>query len=160
MQFSRVSLVALAISMVKAIGFSTYKDILQNRDNSAQIAYNSLPPRSHTLFLYIQIIAGSDHSSIIQDFKALVSNYGPHGVSIIPRVRYGNADGSVTTEPTDQGIILKDVSEWAQVFSEVTAQIDIPVIQAGFLGPWGEWHVSRVNMLYNSLYEMLRNSSL
>lgn len=144
MQFFRASLVALAISMVDAVGFSTYKDIFQGRDNSGQIAYNALPSRSHTLFLYIQIIAGTDHSSIIQDFKTLVNNYGPNGVSIIPRVRYGSANGDIALEPTDQNVIFNDVSEWAKIFSDVSGQINIPVIQAGFLGQYGEWHVSHI----------------
>jgi hypothetical protein len=64
------------------------------------------------------------------------------GVSVIPRVRYGNSDGSVTVEPADQTIILDDASTWASVFSNISSTIQIPVIQAGFLGTWGEWHAS------------------
>lgn len=141
MRPQQTALIAALISLAQGLGFTTYNDILENRDNSGQIAYNSLPSRSNTLFLYIQIIAGADHSAIVQDFKTLVTNYGRQGVSVIPRVRYVLADGSVTTEPTDQDLILRDVAQWAQIFAEASQEIDIPVIQAGFLGPWGEWHV-------------------
>jgi len=136
------ALFAIALQQVTAIGFTTYAQILEDTDNSGTIAYSALD-RSNTLFLYIQIIAGSDHSQIIQDFQALSQNYGSQGVSVIPRVRYGNSDGSIATEP-DESILMSDVSTWASVFSGVSNTINIPVIQAGFLGQWGEWHVSTI----------------
>jgi hypothetical protein len=48
-----------------AIGFTSYKEIVEGSDNSGAIAYNELD-RSTTNFLYIQIVAGSDHSEIIK----------------------------------------------------------------------------------------------
>ncbi|RYP78988.1 hypothetical protein DL770_006783 [Monosporascus sp. CRB-9-2] len=139
MRIYELLLATLAVKFATAIGFATYKEIREGSDNSEAIAYSPLD-RSHTLFLYIQIIAGWDHMQIINDFKTLAQNYGSSGMSVIPRVRYGNPDGSVTTEPSDQALILDDVETWAGVFSEVSGTIQIPVIQAGFLGLWGEWH--------------------
>ncbi|RYP36171.1 hypothetical protein DL767_003503 [Monosporascus sp. MG133] len=139
MRIYELLLATLAVRFAIAIGFATYKEIREGSDNSETIAYSPLD-RSHTLFLYIQIIAGWDHVQIINDFKTLAQNYGSNSVSVIPRVRYGNPDGSVTTEPSDQALILEDVETWAGAFSEVSGTIQIPVIQAGFLGLWGEWH--------------------
>ncbi|QKX54376.1 uncharacterized protein TRUGW13939_01462 [Talaromyces rugulosus] len=127
------------LQQVSAIGFSTYAQIVEGGDNSGQITY-SKPDRSTTLFLYIQITPdGADHSAIVNDFNTLAQNYGSQGVALIPRVRYGYSDGSVTTEP-DESILMNDVSTWAAAFSNITGTVDIPVIQAGFLGEWGEWH--------------------
>jgi hypothetical protein len=128
------------LQQVSAIGFSTYAQIVEGADNSGTIAY-SKPDRSNTLFLYIQITPdGADHSAIVGDFNTLAENYGSQGVAVIPRVRYGYSDGSVATEP-DESILMNDVSTWAAAFSNITGTVDIPVIQAGFLGEWGEWHV-------------------
>jgi hypothetical protein len=131
---------ATAVGLSTA-GFTTYKEIQEGADNSNAIAYHELD-RSDTLFLYIQIIAGGDHESVIDDFRTLAANYGAEGVSVVPRVRYGNTDGSVAAEPNDKALLLDDVSTWAAVFTDVSDTIHIPVLQAGFLGLWGEWHVS------------------
>lgn len=144
MKLSLIALLTVAAQQVTSLGFSTYKQIIEGQDNSGTISYSPLE-RSSTIFLYIQITAGSDHTDIINDFKTLAENYGSQGVGVIPRVRYGQPDGSVDTEP-DESILLDDVSTWAQVFASAADTIDIPVIQAGFLGPWGEWHVSNTHV--------------
>lgn len=128
-----------------SLGFTTYKEIVEGSDNSGAIPYYSLN-RSKSLFLYIQIIAGQDHSTIIQDFKTLCRNYGAAGSSVIPRVRYGDATGSVATAPNDVYQLLTDVLTWGKVFSEMSGTINIPVVQAGFIGLWGEWHVREANI--------------
>ncbi|KAL7940439.1 hypothetical protein V8C42DRAFT_337514 [Trichoderma barbatum] len=139
MRFFSTFCMATAVSNVAALGLVAYKEILEGRDNSGATAYSNLG-RSDTIFLNIQIIAGWDHSNLINDFKTLSRNYGSKGVSVIPRVRYGTTSGDVTNEPSNQDQLLNDVSAWAQVFKDVSGTILIPVIQAGFLGPWGEWH--------------------
>ena len=151
MRFLTVGIIFTAMAMAfntntaapsdTTLGFATYKEIRDGEDNSGVIAYYELP-RSKTIFLYIQIITGRDHSALIEDFRTLCDNYGPQGVSVIPRVRYGNADGSVVVEPEESSVILPDVAEWAEVFrDEASRGCNIPVVQAGFLGLWGEWHV-------------------
>lgn len=140
MRFIQILAVATAVKSAAAIGFAQYKEIREGHDNSGEIAYYELD-RSNTLFLYIQIIAGGDHTALINDFTTLAQNYGSNGVAVIPRVRYGTADGDVTAEPNDRDLILNDVSLWAEVFADASNTIEIPVIQAGFLGTWGEWHV-------------------
>ncbi|CZS88396.1 uncharacterized protein RAG0_00141 [Rhynchosporium agropyri] len=132
-------LTGTALASVATAGFATYKEIRSGFDNCNIIHYEELD-RSDTLFLYIQIVHGQDYSDVIKDFKTLAKNYGERGVKAIPRVRYGKADGSVTSEPNDLNAIKEDVATWVGVFSEVKDIITIPVIQAGFLGEWGEWH--------------------
>jgi hypothetical protein len=143
MRFLQI-LVAAAAAKVASAGFATYKEIRAGFDNSGEIAYYELD-RSNTLFLYIQITAGGNYSHLIDDFKTLARNYGERGVSVVPRVRYGNEKGDVVSEPENLDMILEDVAAWGEVFSDVIQQglIEIPVIQAGFLGLWGEWHASR-----------------
>ena len=127
------------------VGFTTYKEIDEGVDNSDEIAYSGLFSRSSTLFLYIQITPdGADHTDIIDDFKTLAQNFGSQGVSVIPRVRYGWPNGTIATEP-EESILMNDVSTFATVFQDLTGTINIPVIQAGFLGEWGEWHVGLSN---------------
>lgn len=142
MLLSRLLAAAAAVrSAAAAIGFATYKEIREGFDNSGEIAYSALD-RSSTLFLYIQIIAGQDHTALVDDFETLARNYGENGVAVIPRVRYGSSSGDVVAEPADRDLILGDVALWTEVFAGVVGTIDIPLIQAGFLGLWGEWHVS------------------
>ncbi|KAI6786023.1 uncharacterized protein J7T54_006362 [Emericellopsis cladophorae] len=138
MRLTQLLATAAALQVASA-GFATYKEIGADRDNSGEIAYSPLT-RSDTLFLYIQIIAGSDHSKIIDDFKTLARNYGEQGIRAIPRVRYGSPSGEIVSEPEDADLILEDVRTWVKVFQDVEDTIVIPVIQAGFLGMWGEWH--------------------
>jgi hypothetical protein len=141
MRLSQLIVASTAAKLASA-GFATYKEIRSGFDNSDEIQYRSLD-RSDTLFLYIQITAGQNDSDVIEDFRTLARNYGDEGVKAVPRVRYGTPDGEVTSEPEDLDLILDDVDRWAGVFGEVAGNlIDIPVIQAGFLGQWGEWHVS------------------
>lgn len=155
MRFFQIVLASTAAKLATA-GFATYKEIRSGFDNSEKIKYSPLD-RSETLFLYIQITAGVDDSDVIADFKTLARNYGDEGVKAIPRVRYGTLDGEFTSEPEDLELILDDVDRWAGVFEEVAGDlIDIPVIQAGFLGEWGEWHVSQPN---SCLTTHLTNSS-
>lgn len=141
---------ALGVVLQRAsatVGFTTYKEIDEGVDNTGEIAYSELFSRSSTLFLYIQITPdGADHTDIIDDFKTLAQNYGSQGVSVIPRVRYGWPNGTIATEP-EESILMNDVSTFATVFQDVTGTINIPVIQAGFLGEWGEWHVGLPNDL-------------
>lgn len=139
---------ALGVVLQRAsatVGFTTYKEIDEGVDNSGEIAYSGLFSRSSTLFLYIQITPdGADHTDIIDDFKTLAQNFGNQGVSVIPRVRYGWPNGTIATEP-EESILMNDVSTFATVFQGITGTINIPVIQAGFLGEWGEWHVGLPN---------------
>lgn len=66
MRLHNLLLCAASTNLVAAaIGFTSYKEIVEGSDNSGVIAYSELD-RSTTIFLYIQIVAGSDHSAIIR----------------------------------------------------------------------------------------------
>ncbi|KFH44106.1 hypothetical protein ACRE_051150 [Hapsidospora chrysogenum ATCC 11550] len=138
MSIARLLLVAAAANAA-TIGFASYREIIAGADNSHAITYTELD-RSSTLFLNIQIVAGEDNAAVIDDFRTLCENYGAQNVSVIPRVRYGSPDGSMALEPEDSSQVLTDVATWADVFAGVKGTIDIPVLQAGFLGAWAEWH--------------------
>lgn len=136
----------VAAQLASALGFASYREIRsgESERNAGEIAYHDTP-RSNTLFLYIQIQPGVDDSDVIADFKTLANNYNAKGISVIPRVRYGVGE-TFMPEPEDQAQILADVDRWVDVFKEVKNMINIPVIQAGFLGLWGEWHVRWTNV--------------
>ena len=141
MALARLLLLAAAAQKALCIGFSTYEIIFEGQDNSGTVAYSST--YSDTLFLYIQINAGQDHSAIISDFETLCQNYGSQGVSVVPRVCYQEpGTTTISTEPS-VATLLPEVSQFAQVFEAVTEYINIPVVQAGFLGQYGEWHVCK-----------------
>lgn len=155
MHLSLILVLTIAVKYAATIGFTTYKEIKEGFDNSAVIQY-AAPDRSDTLFLYIQIIAGDDHAALIDDFKTLSQNYGSNGISIIPRLRYGTSSGDVSAEPNDREQVLRDVATWANVFSDVLDTVRIPVIQAGFLGQWGEWHVrNQISYIIRTLLLMV-----
>ena len=141
MRLSKLIVSLLTAGLSAGLGFTTYKEIREGTDNSPAVAYQPLD-RSNALFLYVQIVAGGNHTGLIDDFNALARNYGEHGVQLVPRVRYGNPDGSVAAEPNDSAVLIADVKAWAAVFAAAADIIQIPVVQAGFLGLWGEWHVS------------------
>jgi len=132
---SLLALLPLALSS----GFTTYIEIDEGQDNSASIAYRA-PHLSSTLFVYVQIQPGAPHTQVFSDFTTLCDNYAGRNISVIPRVRYGDPGGAVLAEPRDPAQIDADVRQWVGVLSAARTVIDIPIVQAGFLGRGGEWH--------------------
>lgn len=140
---------AMARVASATLGFALYRELRSNPngsdppyDNAGQISDDWMP-YSSTVFMYIQIIEGYDQTRIIEDFKRFARVHGPNGIKVIPRVRYGKDNGDYAVEPRDWDTVMADVRRWTRVFIDAQADIAIPVIQAGFLGLWGEWHVSR-----------------
>lgn len=139
MRFVNMLAAAAAAQLAAGLGFASYREIRTGFDNTDEIEYYETP-RQAVLFLYLQIIAGTDHTKLINDFKTLAKNYGSKGVPVIPRVRYGNTKGDFIAEPKNATLIMEDVKIWTKVFTDIQSTIEVPVIQAGFLGLWGEWH--------------------
>lgn len=74
------------------------------------------------------------------------------GVSVIFRAAY-DYDGKSKPEPADIGIILGHIKQLGPVFHK---NEDILFnVQAGFLGPWGEWHNSRYGDPIESEYQRM-----
>lgn len=72
----------------------------------------------------------------IADLKACLQNARAHHVSIIFRAAYG-FDGSCQ-EPEEKELIYEHIRQIAEVLNEYANQI--VCVQAGMLGPYGEWH--------------------
>ena len=146
MYISRVVLIGIGLSAVTAIGFTDEVLLVEGSDNSDKINYKA-PAYTDAVFAYVQISTDYDqyqhHTQIFQDFQDLTSNLGSAGIPIIPRVRYGEAgnEQGYTPEPDNQATIIRDVTSWAKELITAKGKVDIPVVQAGFLGDWGEWHV-------------------
>lgn len=144
-----IAAAAMARVASASLGFAIYREIRSNPGgsnppwNNADEIHDDYMPNSNTFFLYIQLIEGYDQSQIIKDFQEFARVHGANGVKVIPRVRYGKNNGDYTVEPKNWDTIMNDVRTWTKVFTDAQKDIEIPVIQAGFLGLWGEWHVSR-----------------
>ncbi|MDR1426595.1 MAG: DUF4832 domain-containing protein, partial [Bifidobacteriaceae bacterium] len=63
-----------------------------------------------------------------------------HGISVVFRAAY-DFSGKSKPEPTSLSRIESHIAQFAPVFAE--NEDLLLAIQAGFLGPWGEWHSSR-----------------
>jgi Domain of unknown function (DUF4832)/Domain of unknown function (DUF4874) len=63
-----------------------------------------------------------------------------HGLKVIVRFAYGFTGRDYRTDPKDMGRILGHIGQLGKVLRE---NRDVLYgVQAGFLGPWGEWHGS------------------
>lgn len=63
-----------------------------------------------------------------------------HGLKVIFRAAYGFTGRDYRTDPKDMGRIIGHIRQLGAVFAE---NRDVLCgVQAGFLGPWGEWHGS------------------
>lgn len=150
MRFMNLIAAAAMAPMVSAsLGFAIYRELRSNPEGSdpPHDQQNNIEetymPSSTTVFMYIQIIEGFDQSQVIEDFQRFTRLHGPNGIKVIPRVRYGQRNGDYSVEPKNWDTVMKDVKRWTQIFTDAQDDIEIPVIQAGFLGLWGEWHVSQ-----------------
>lgn len=144
-----IAAAAMARMTSASLGIAIYRELRSNpeasdHNNQAEIDDVELP-YSSTVFLYIQIIEGYNQSQVIKDFREFARVHGAQGNKVIPRVRYGGNGGEEVVEPKNWNTIMEDVKRWTQIFKEVQDDIEIPIIQAGFLGRWGEWHVSRTS---------------
>lgn len=63
-----------------------------------------------------------------------------NGLKVIFRAAYGFTNRDYRADPTDMNQILSHIHQLGVVLSENRDVLF--VIQAGFLGPWGEWHGS------------------
>jgi hypothetical protein len=143
---------AMAPVVSASLGLAIYRELRSNpggstppHDEAGQVEDPWFPRDTSTVFMYIQIIEGYDQSQVIKDFQQFARLHGPNGIKVIPRVRYSEMNGDYTVEPTSWTTIMNDVKRWTKVFTDAQADIEIPVIQAGFLGLWGEWHVSQLS---------------
>ncbi|MDP3850734.1 MAG: DUF4874 domain-containing protein [Luteolibacter sp.] len=62
------------------------------------------------------------------------------GLKVIFRAAYGFTDADYRVDPTDLGLIRRHVREMADVLTKHAPWVF--AVQAGMLGPWGEWHGS------------------
>jgi hypothetical protein len=63
-----------------------------------------------------------------------------NGLKIIFRAAYGYTDNDYRADPTDMNIITNHITQLGAIFRE--NEDVLYAVQAGFLGPWGEWHGS------------------
>lgn len=81
----------------------------------------------------------------LDEIKNAFSNARKAGLSVIFRAAYtfddNDYDKDIHREPSDFNLILRHIEQLGPIFRE---NEDILFnVQAGFLGPWGEWHSSR-----------------
>ena len=64
-----------------------------------------------------------------------------HNMQVIFRAAYGFSEGYLTEEADDTAILLQHMEQLAEIVNAY--QDTILCVQAGMLGPWGEWHSSK-----------------
>jgi hypothetical protein len=76
----------------------------------------------------------------LEEVQAVFAAVRRHGLKVIVRVAYGFTGRDYRSDPKDMDRILGHIRQLGKVFRE---NRDVLFgVQAGFLGPWGEWHGS------------------
>jgi hypothetical protein len=76
----------------------------------------------------------------LDEVRAAFAGARRHGLKVIVRAAYGFTGRDYCADPKDMGRILGHIRQLGGVFRE---ERDVLYgVQAGFLGPWGEWHGS------------------
>lgn len=73
----------------------------------------------------------------LNEIRNALNSARKNGIKIIFRAAY-DFDGVIAPEPTDINILLNHINQLKPIFTEY--EDVIYVVQAGFLGSWGEWH--------------------
>jgi hypothetical protein len=76
----------------------------------------------------------------LDEVRAAFDEARRHGLKVIVRAAYGFTGRDYRADPEDMSRILGHIRQLGEVYQE---QSDVLyAVQAGFLGPWGEWHGS------------------
>ncbi len=76
----------------------------------------------------------------LNEVRAAFAEARRHGLKVIVRAAYGFTGRDYRSDPKDMGRILGHIRQLGEVYQE---NRDVLCgVQAGFLGPWGEWHGS------------------
>ena len=77
----------------------------------------------------------------LSELRDILNGAREYGLHIIFRSAYGFDEGFDTKEPNDFALVLRHIEQIAEILSSQSGQL--VCVQAGMLGPWGEWHASR-----------------
>ncbi len=75
----------------------------------------------------------------LQEIRSAFARARKYGLSVIFHAAY-DFDGVSKPEPTDLSVITNHIAQLKPIFTE--NEDILFCVQAGFLGPWGEWHTS------------------
>lgn len=79
-------------------------------------------------------------SEKLDEVRAALDATRQHGLKAIVRAAYGFSGRDYRTDPKDMSLITGHITQLGAVFRE--HRDVLYAVQAGFLGPWGEWHGS------------------
>lgn len=80
----------------------------------------------------------------LDELSYAFSSIKAHGLKVIFRAAYGFIDPMDFSDPNSFDIIKTHINQLSPIFNEY--QDVLLTVQAGFLGPWGEWHHSNLGL--------------
>lgn len=111
-----------------------------------------------------EFIASDIAQEKLDELSDAFSTIKAHGLKVIFRVAYGFKDATEFSDPKSIEVIKAHIVQLSPILNEY--QDVLLTVQAGFLGPWGEWHHSNLGMddgkptttVINNLLEALSNA--
>lgn len=76
----------------------------------------------------------------LEELESILAAAKGLGLGVIFRAAYGFSEGFDTVEPANITIVMRHIEQMAPVLNRHAA--NLVCVQAGLLGPWGEWHSS------------------
>jgi len=80
----------------------------------------------------------------LDELSYAFSSIKAHGLKVIFRAAYGFRDPMDFSDPTSLEVIKTHITQLSPILNEY--QDILLTVQAGFLGPWGEWHHSNLGL--------------
>lgn len=117
-------------------------------DSSNLDGLNELNDKGVTLVLLAydlnQFVDSEISLEKLDELSYAFSTIKAHGLKVIFRAAYGFKDPMDFSDPKSIEIIKTHISQLNPIFNEF--QDVLLTVQAGFLGPWGEWHHSNLGL--------------
>jgi hypothetical protein len=124
-------------------GFYSFVELLRERD------FNYVRTRGHSLvFSYIRLDDYRDRPippSLLNDLSAGFAAIRSFGLKVIPRFSYNFGPWPDSEPDAAREWVLHHIEQVRPVL-QANADV-IAVLQAGFIGAWGEWHASTNGLL-------------
>lgn len=113
-------------------------------DSADVIRIQKLPKEGVRLMLLACNLNGYQNRPLdegkLREIQTALSAARQNGVQVIFRAAYGFSEGRDTVEPQKLELVLTHIRQLCGVLNPYAPYI--LCVQAGMLGPWGEWHAS------------------
>ncbi len=93
----------------------------------------------------------------LKELSAALQNAEKNGLQVILRTAYGFESSDKYKDPIDIELVKKHIAQIAPIINNSNTVL---CVQAGFLGPWGEWHSSNLLTSDERSNTLVRNELL